>query len=161
MQNQIDERPASDYRTAPSALSRCLMEGDRAATVRDRRQRQKALGVSFVIETVVLALLIAAPLLTSIAQPQLGRLKPPLPIVTGSWNTHSTPHAPIPRPTRQGWNFRVTAVRPLAPKPVADLRTRLHRGARPGFPRRCGRVGIGESGLGIFHDASPGRDSAA
>ena len=134
MQNQIDERPASHRRTTPSALSRCLMEGDGAATVKDRRQRQKALGVSFVIETVVLALLIAAPLLTSIAQPQLSRLEPPLPIVMVSWNTHSRPHAPLPRPTRQGWNFRGTALRPLAPKPVADLRQTAEPGNEASLP---------------------------
>jgi protein TonB len=52
-----------------TALGRCLVDGDAAANSRDRRRRRKALGISFAIEVPALALLIAAPLMTSVAQP--------------------------------------------------------------------------------------------
>ncbi len=52
-----------------TTLDRCLVDGDAPTNVRDRRRRRKALGISFAIESVVLALLIVAPLMTSVAQP--------------------------------------------------------------------------------------------
>ena len=55
-----------------TALGCCLVDGDAATNLRDRRRRGKALGISFAIEVVVLALLVIAPLMTSVAQPQLG-----------------------------------------------------------------------------------------
>jgi periplasmic protein TonB len=54
---------------ADTALGRCLVDGDAATNSRDRRRRRKALGISFAIEVAMLALLIAAPLMTSVAQP--------------------------------------------------------------------------------------------
>lgn len=54
-------------------LDRCLVNGDAAATANGRRLRRKALGISFAIETVVLALLIITPLWTSIAQPTFSK----------------------------------------------------------------------------------------
>jgi len=50
-------------------LDRCLVDGDAAAILSGRRQRRKALGISFAIETAALALLLIVPLMTSIAQP--------------------------------------------------------------------------------------------
>src|SRR5712691_12788102 len=58
-----------EHATTETALSRCLVDGDAVTRVRDRRRRRKALGISFAIESVVLALLIVAPLMTSVAQP--------------------------------------------------------------------------------------------
>ena len=55
--------------TTETALGRCLVDGDADTKVRDRRRRREALGISVVIESVVLALLIVAPLITSVAQP--------------------------------------------------------------------------------------------
>jgi protein TonB len=46
-----------------------LVDGDPVTKLRDRHRRREALGISFVIESVVLALLIVAPLMTSVAQP--------------------------------------------------------------------------------------------
>src|ERR1700737_3694780 len=57
--------------TQESALSRCLVEGDAATKTRDRRRRGEALGISFVLESAMLALLIVVPLMTSVAQPHL------------------------------------------------------------------------------------------
>jgi len=56
-------------KTTETALGRCLVEGDTATKVRDRRRRREALGISFAVEFVLLALLIAAPLMNSVAQP--------------------------------------------------------------------------------------------
>jgi hypothetical protein len=56
-------------KTTETALGRCLVEGDAATKVRDRRRRREALGISFAVEFVLLALLIAAPLMNSVAQP--------------------------------------------------------------------------------------------
>ena len=53
-----------------TALGRCLVDGDAATNSRDRRRRQKALGISLAIEAVALTLLIVAPLMTSVAQPR-------------------------------------------------------------------------------------------
>ena len=50
-------------------LGRCLVEGDLEATSRARRTRRKTFGVSLAIEILLLGLLVAAPLLTSVAQP--------------------------------------------------------------------------------------------
>jgi hypothetical protein len=57
------------------ALGRCLVEGDPEAMSRARRRRRKALGLSIAIESVLLAFLVAAPLFTSIAQPNFARPK--------------------------------------------------------------------------------------
>jgi len=75
-----------EYATTDTALSKCLVDGDAVTRVRDRRRRREALGISFVIESVVLALLIVAPLMTSVAQPQLNRIFPPMPVVMGIGN---------------------------------------------------------------------------
>ena len=56
-------------KTTETALGRCLVEGDAATKVRDRRRRREALGISFAVEFVLLAMLIAAPLMNSVAQP--------------------------------------------------------------------------------------------
>jgi periplasmic protein TonB len=62
-----------EYGSAQAFLDRCLVEGDAAATLSERRRRRKALGVSLAIETAALALLIIAPLWTSIAQPTFSK----------------------------------------------------------------------------------------
>ncbi len=66
-------------------------------TTRPRRRRE-ALGISIVIESVVLALLIVAPLMTSVAQPQLNRIFPPMPVVMGDWQSHNTSRDLVPHP---------------------------------------------------------------
>src|SRR6266851_9247345 len=58
-----------EHATTETALARCFVEGDPATKARDLRRRRKALGISFAIESMVLALLIVAPLMTSVAQP--------------------------------------------------------------------------------------------
>jgi periplasmic protein TonB len=87
-----------EYATTVTALSRCLVDGDPITKLRDRHRRREALGISFVIESVVHALLIVAPLMTSVAQPQLNRIFPPMPVVMGDWQSHNTSRDPVPHP---------------------------------------------------------------
>src|SRR5260370_41276905 len=71
MQTKKNETPEPEQETTESALSRCLVEGDAVTKSRDRRRRGEALGISFAIESAVLALLIVVPLMTSVARPHL------------------------------------------------------------------------------------------
>lgn len=120
-----DERKRStepEQATPETVLGRCLVDGDAATKTRNRHRRGGALGISIAIESAVLAMLIVAPLMTSVAQPQLRRLLPPLPIITGDWNTHRAPHVPLPRPTHHELNFPITDFQPPAPGPVTNSR---------------------------------------
>src|ERR1700687_4198609 len=69
MQRNNNAKTEQEHATTETALGRCLVDGDTATKVRDRRRRREALGISFAIESVVLALLIAGPLVTSVRQP--------------------------------------------------------------------------------------------
>jgi protein TonB len=120
MQTKTNETPEQEQETTESALSRCLVEGDAATKSRDRRRRGEALGISFVIESAVLVLLIVVPLMTSVARPQLSRLLPPLPIVMGDWNTHNTSQRSLPRPTHHALNFPVTDFHPPVRGPITN-----------------------------------------
>jgi TonB family protein len=71
MQDQEKRKTEPKDAASETVLERCLVEGDTSTKARDRFRRGGALGISFAIETIVLALLIVAPLLTSIAQPHL------------------------------------------------------------------------------------------
>src|SRR5260370_2362931 len=99
MQTKTNETREPQQETAESALSRCLVEGDAATKSGDRLRRGEALGISFAIESAVLALLIVVPLMPIVARPQLSPLLPPLPILMGDWNTHNTSQRSLPRPT--------------------------------------------------------------
>jgi TonB family protein len=69
MQRKSNGNIEPEHPTTETALVRCLVDGDPATKARDLRRRRKALGISFAIEAVALALLIVAPLMTSVAQP--------------------------------------------------------------------------------------------
>jgi periplasmic protein TonB len=70
-------------------LGRCLVEGDPEATWRARRTRRKTFGVSLAIEFLLLLSLVAAPLLTSVAQPELHPNLPPQLTFFGALREHS------------------------------------------------------------------------
>jgi protein TonB len=90
------------------ALGRCLVEGDPDVSLPARRSRRKAFGLSLAIETSLLMLLVVAPLLTSVAQPEIHQILPPQLTFFGAWRAHNTAqHAA--RPT--------TALRPETPNP--------------------------------------------
>ena len=86
--------------TPQNLLDRCLVDGDAAAISSGRRRRRKALGISFGIETVALALLIVVPILTSVAQPKLSQPTPGV-YLFGARHPHVAevrPHAPTTSP---------------------------------------------------------------
>jgi Gram-negative bacterial TonB protein C-terminal len=71
------------------ALSHCLVESDPEATTRARRTRRKTFGMSLAIEVLLLGSLVATPLLTSVAQPQLHQILPPQLTFFGAWREHT------------------------------------------------------------------------
>ena len=60
--------------------------------------------------------------MTSVAQPKLSRILPPLPIVMGDWNTHSAPQRFSPRPVHHELSFPVKGF--PAPAPTAATNSR-------------------------------------
>src|SRR5882762_7415780 len=101
-----------EHATTETALGRCLVDGDAVTRVRDRRRRREALGISFAIESVVLALLIMAPLMTSVAEPQLNRVTPAMPVVMGNWQSRNTSRDSAPRPIHRNPAFLYRDFRP-------------------------------------------------
>jgi periplasmic protein TonB len=91
-------RPAST--AIETALGRCLVEGDSDVTWRARRARSKAFGASLALEAGLVALLVAVPLFTSVAQPNFSRPKS-IPFVwsaTRPNHTMSRPSTPVHNP---------------------------------------------------------------
>ncbi len=104
-----------------SALTKWLVEGDPAAVSCGRRSRRKALGMSFAIETALLGLLLVAPLLTSVAQPQFHHISLPMPIILSVWHPHNTDRTKVANPihsqvTPVSWDFG-----PHLPDSAADI----------------------------------------
>jgi periplasmic protein TonB len=108
MQGTRKGKTDPEYTRSEMGLGRCLVEGDPEALSRARRTRRKTFGVSIAIEILLLGLLVAAPLLTSVARPQLGRILPPQLTFFGPWREHNpAPHAVLP----------TTAHKPAIPNP--------------------------------------------
>jgi protein TonB len=97
--NQGNDNPK--YPRSELALDRCLVDGDPEATLRARRTRRKTFGVSLAIEILLLVLLVAAPLLTSIAQPQIHQILPPQLTFFGGWREHNLTQRVTSTTTRQ------------------------------------------------------------
>jgi protein TonB len=89
----------SEYTRSEIGLGRCLVEGDPEVTSRARRTRRKAFGASLAIEMLALGLLVAAPLLTSIAQLQLHKILPPQLTFFGVWREHNPAQHAVPTTT--------------------------------------------------------------
>src|SRR6266550_6372596 len=90
MQGKIEP----EHARTETALGRCLVDGDAVTKVHNRRQRRKALGISFAIETGVLALLIVAPLVTSVAKPHFTTTSSMLLAFGGSHTAAEARHPP-------------------------------------------------------------------
>jgi TonB family protein len=97
-----------EHSSSEVVLGRCLVEGDPDATSTARRSRRKAFGVSLAIETSLLMLLVAVPLFTTAAHPQLQQILPPQLTFFGAWREHN-PAQHTASPT--------TARRPEIPNP--------------------------------------------
>ena len=65
----MQEKIGSKRTSTEVSLGRCLVDGDEFAKSGAFQRRRKALGLSISIEVVTLAIVIVAPLMTSIAQP--------------------------------------------------------------------------------------------
>jgi protein TonB len=109
-----------EHTTTETALGRCLVDSGGATKAGDLRRRRKALGISFAIEAAVLALLIAAPLMTTVAQPHWN---PTIfvPIAFGGSHAHlSTQH--LPSTLHRSDNFRSHSItftmKPAAQRPA-------------------------------------------
>jgi len=153
MGDQRIGRTQPEHTTQGTALGRCLVEGDAATKSRDRRRRGEALGISFAIESAVLALLIVVPVLTSIAQPKLSRALPPLPIIMGDWNTHTTPQRLSPRPAHHELSLQVSIFRaPVLPPPPNIYQDQMLEGDASGvIPEEYVSGGIQIGGVGTPH----------
>jgi periplasmic protein TonB len=66
------------YEKSDLVLSSCLVDGDISPVTSARRTRREAFGISLAIEILILGLLVAAPLFTSVAQPYLRPSLPPV-----------------------------------------------------------------------------------
>jgi TonB family protein len=77
MQPRTQRRTVPECATSEVTLGRGLVEGDPRDTFLARSARRRAFGASLAIESTILALLIASPLLRSVAGPQSHRLPSP------------------------------------------------------------------------------------
>lgn len=112
MQGPNQGKTEPEHANTEASLGRCLVDGDTAATSGDRRTRRKAFGLSLAIEATVLALLTVAPLLTSIAQPQISRVLPPMLVDLVGWRMHDTNRNSVLRSTRPEVSLTKWDVRP-------------------------------------------------
>jgi protein TonB len=116
---QLRESKDPENTTSEMGLGRCLVEGDPEATSRARRTRRKTFGVSLGIEILLLGLLVAAPLLTSVAQPSFSR-PTFVPFDFGASHpkrTSSRPMTPIHNPS----NFRADPITYVTNHPPRSL----------------------------------------
>jgi protein TonB len=106
-----------------TSLDRCLVDGDRAVASSGLRSRRRALGISFALEAAALAVLIIAPLLTSIAQPRFSRTAFVPFVFTAAHAQHTVEHTSHPTHIRLGsLNKGITypvGIRPAIP-PMAE-----------------------------------------
>jgi periplasmic protein TonB len=119
MQGTAQGKKDPENATSGMALGRCLVEGDSEATSRARRSRRKTFGVSLAIEILLLGLLVAAPLLTSVAQPNLSR-PAFVPFVFGSPHPKRTPSRPT-TPIHNPSNFRADPITYVTNHPPRSL----------------------------------------
>src|ERR1700730_11899803 len=104
MQGTKKGKADTEYTRSEMGLGRCLVEGDLEATSGARRTRRKTFGVSLAIEILLLAFFVAAPLLTSVAQPSVSR-PTFVPFVFGATrprHTASRPRTPNHQPSNSG-----------------------------------------------------------
>jgi hypothetical protein len=108
MQGTRKGKTDPEYARSEMGLGRCLVEGDPEAMSRARRTRRNTFGVSLAIEILLLGLLVAAPLFSSVAQPRLRRILPPQLTFFGAWREHNpAQHVVLP----------ITAHKPAIPNP--------------------------------------------
>ena len=70
------ENARQDHEKSDAVLGGCLVDGDVSLAASARRTRREAFGISLAIEILILGLLVAAPLFSSVAQPYLRPILP-------------------------------------------------------------------------------------
>jgi protein TonB len=118
MQGTREGKPYPEPARLEMPLGRCLVEGDPEAASRARGTHRKTFGLSLAIEFLLVGLVIAVPLLTGVAQPQIHQILPPQLTFSGVWRERSPTQLATP-PT--------SAHTPLIPNPFL-------RGTPPGMP---------------------------
>lgn len=99
-----DGRNHPENERAEMALGLCLVDGDPDVASSARRTRRNTFGVSLAIEILLLLLLVAAPLLTTVAQPNFSK-HAFVPFVFGRTHLkHESAHPTAPN--RQPSNYR-------------------------------------------------------
>jgi len=88
MQSTSKGNPGPEQARSEITLGRCLVEGDPDASLPARRRR-KAFGLSLAIEASLLMVLVAVPLLTSVAGPQIHQVVPPQLTFFDVWRRHN------------------------------------------------------------------------
>jgi protein TonB len=73
MRDENEGKTGTEPAKSELGLGRCLVDGDAETSWRGRLSRRKTFGVSLGVEVLLLGLLVAAPLLTSVAQPTISR----------------------------------------------------------------------------------------
>ena len=141
MRDENDGKTGTEPAKSELGLGRCLVDGDAETSWRGRLSRRKTFGVSLGVEVLLLGLLVAAPLLSSVAEPQLHQILPPPIAFFGGWHAHNpqqhviTPatfHKPeIPSPVQENPATGVT-VHALSAEEPADAAPDLPGGYIPG-----------------------------
>ena len=104
MQGPAEGKQGSESARPETAFGRCLMEGDPEATSRARRARRNTFGLSLVVEFLLLIVLLAVPLFTSVAKPALST-PPDLTFFRGAPHANHPPE-PATAPTHPSTNYR-------------------------------------------------------
>jgi periplasmic protein TonB len=131
----------------PATFDRWLLDGDPAVVSRNRSRRQRAVGVSFAIEAVLLGAVVLAPLVTSVAEPHWKRdlyipFAPGLPI-RSQRNTKPSRPGPPSKPVI-GAFISTAYVRPVPAGP--------NNSGDPGLPDVEISSGSGETAAPAFLD---------
>jgi protein TonB len=98
------------------ALGRCLVDGDPEAASRARRTRRKTFGFSLAVEMLFLLLLVAAPLLTTVAQPSFSKPTFVPFFFDGTHLKHGVAHPTAP--DRRQSNYRVDRITYILDHPL-------------------------------------------
>ena len=124
--------PHSENSSPESCLGRCLVDSTPDSALRGQLSRRKAFGASLAFESLAVVLLVASPIFTGVAQPQIHQLLPPGLTFFGPWHEHDTgPRRPVPT-VAHSLAFPDPFLNFAPPRPIADARPAEGPGNFPG-----------------------------
>ena len=156
MQISTQGNPGAESAQSITTLGRCLVEADPEEVSRARRSRGKTFGVSLGIETVLVGLLLVAPLLTGVAQPKLSRPEIAPVIFPGRPPIRAVVRQESPtneRPNSGGHPIFYAPGRGLAVRPAIIDFTNVEPDSPPDEP--AGSAGIGAPLLVVLGPSGP------